>query len=102
MFVASLTALGGICGGLSAIIAGAFLKSISGFSFDFLGHTWINYHIIFLISCFMRIGCIFLAMRMDEPKSSSAIHVLNDIRCSWPLRLIRFPVGLYRTDTTEK
>lgn len=97
MFVAALIALGGICGGLAAIVSGAFLQSISGFSYDFAGVTWTNYRIVFAISFLLRVGCVFLALRVNEPKSSSTLKVLNDIRCGWPLRLIRFPVGLYKS-----
>jgi len=96
MFIASLFAISGIAGGLAAIVAGTFLKSISGMEFNLFNMTWNNYQIVFAISAFLRIICIFLAMRVDDPKSSSPIHLLNDIRCSWPLRLVRLPVGLYR------
>lgn len=102
MFIASVTAITGICGGLAAIAAGAFLQSISGFSVDFAGKVWNNYHILFIASAIFRIGCIYLALRVKEPESQSTMHVLNDIRCSWPLRMIRFPVGLYRSNVVEE
>lgn len=102
MFIAAVTALTGICGGLAAIIAGAFLESISGFYWDFAGKIWNNYHILFIASALFRIACIFLALRVEEPKSKSTLHVFNDIRCSWPLRLIRFPIGLYRIEQPKE
>lgn len=102
MFIASVTALTGICGGLAAIIAGFCLKNTADFNLDFVGIEWTNYRVLFLCSACFRVVCIFLAMRVEEPKSHSAIKVLNDIRCSWPLRHVRFPVGLYRSKPVDE
>jgi len=96
MFIASITGLAGIFGGLAAIAGGAFLKAFSGFAVDFAGRTWINYHLLFLLSACMRFGAFCLSRRIREAKSSRSRHVLNDIRGVWPLRFLRFPIGLYR------
>ena len=96
MFIASITAFSGICSGISAIAAGFFLELISGFTILIFGHLFTNYHILFAISALLRFGCIFLGMRIRDPKSSSTVHVLNDIMGIWPSRFLRFPIGLYR------
>ena len=96
MFIASMVALSGVSGGLAAIAAGLFLDLIPEVNYLFCGIPWTNYRILFMLSFFFRVGCIFLALRIKEPSSSSTLSVLNDIRGSWPWRVIRFPVGLYK------
>lgn len=96
MFVAMITALTGICMGLAAIGGGAFLRSISGFSVTWLGRDWSNFHVLFAISMCLRIGCAFLTRFMTEPKSASPMAVVNHLLNVWPVRILTFPVGLYR------
>jgi hypothetical protein len=96
MFIAAITGLAGISGGLAAMGGGFLLDAMDGWSADLAGRTWTNYHVLFLISLLVRSICALLVWRIDEPESSAPIHVLNDVRGVWPLRFIRFPVGLYR------
>lgn len=102
MFIAAVIALSGICGGIAAIIAGIFLKSISDLSWNFAGKVWNNYQILFLLSFIFRIICIFLAIKIKEPASKSTLHIFNDIRGTWPLRFLRFPIGFYRFNAIEE
>lgn len=89
-FIAAITGLSGLCSGLAAIGAGIFLRSLSDFSFTALGKTWGNFHLLFGIDFILRMGCIFLASSIKEPKSSTASHILQDIWGVWPFRLLRF------------
>jgi MFS family permease len=91
-FVAAILALAGICGGLSAILAGVFLTSVSGFSFSLFGRTWMNYHLLFVVSFFMRIGCAILIHWVREPRTSHPARAFADFCGNWPIRLMRFPI----------
>jgi MFS family permease len=99
MFVAAVTAVSGIAGGLSAIASGWLLHRLEGFSPVWLGRTWNNYHVIFLISFLLRIACIPLTARVRERDSSPTVTVFNYLMGLWPMRVILFPVGLYRRAT---
>jgi MFS family permease len=96
MFIAAITGLAGICGGLGAILGGAFLEATSAFSANFLERSWGNYHLLFAVNILMRLGCIYLAYRVREPKAATPEKLLYVLRGAWPMRFLLFPVGLYR------
>jgi len=96
MFVAAGMALAGFAGGLGAIAGGLFLRHTEGFAIDAFGRRWVNYHLVFLASVVLRALCIPLAASIREPASANTIVVANYLRGAWPLRLILYPVGLYR------
>ena len=96
MFIAAGTALAGLAGGLSAILGGRILDWTEGLSVEWLGREWTNYHLIFLMSLVLRLACIPLAVAIREPKSARTGTVLNYMRGRWPMRMMVFPVGLYR------
>lgn len=101
MYIAATMALSGIAAGMASIAGGALLKSLDGFSMDFGGRTWINYHVIFLISFILRLTCIPLATRIRETNSASTAAVLAHMRGQWPLRMFLYPVGLYRSHNSS-
>jgi predicted MFS family arabinose efflux permease len=96
MFIASITGLAGICGGLGAMLGGAFLNAVSEFSIDLFGRAWGNYHLLFAVNVLMRLACISLALGVREPKSTTPEKLLYLLRGAWPMRFLSFPVGLYR------
>lgn len=48
------------------------------------------------MSLVLRLACIPLAVAIREPKSARTGTVLNYMRGRWPMRMMVFPVGLYR------
>lgn len=96
MFIAAITGLAGVCGGLGAIIGGVFLEVTRGFSAHALGRSWGNYHLLFSVNIIMRLVCVWLAFRIREPNASSPEKLLHVLRGAWPMRFLMFPVGLYR------
>jgi len=96
MFIAAITGLAGICGGLGAMAGGGFLKATAGFHLEAVGRVWTNYHFLFLLNILMRLGCIALAHRVHEPKAAMPDQLLCVLRGSWPMRFLLFPVGMYR------
>jgi len=96
MFIASITGLAGICGGLGAVAGGGFLKLTAGFDLEAMGHRWVNYHLLFLLNIPMRIACIALVRRIREPKAARSLQLMNLLMGTWPMRFLLFPIGLYR------
>jgi len=91
MFVAAITGLGGICGGIAATLGGAFLKSVGTFSVSLWGREWGNYHLLFFIGFFLRFLNCFLIRRVKEPQRSSTATALYDLLAlgMWPWTLLR-------------
>lgn len=96
MYCAAISGLAGICGGLSAIGAGALLQNLESFSLVFWGRHWNNFHVVFAIGALMRILCSLMVFKVRESKSSRPVHVISNMFGTWTSRLPRFPIGFYR------
>ena len=99
MFIAFITGLAGICGGLAAMAGGVFLNQTAGVRLTAFDRTWNHYHLLFLISFLLRFIPVYLARRIREPEVSDQTMIVNDLVKMWPLRALRYPVGLYRRIT---
>ncbi len=99
MFVASITGVAGIAGGLGAITAGRLLSALGDWQWLWLGREWNRYHVVFAVSLVMRALCFPMTLRIREARSSSPLQVLEDVAGIPPLQFLRFPVGLYRRFT---
>ena len=95
MYIAAITGLAGICGGLGALVGGWFLEHFAGFSAPFMGWTWNNYQLLFVVNIFMRLACLPLVLRIREPTSSSAGTVVKALWGIRAMRLVLFPIGVY-------
>ena len=91
MYIAAITGLAGICGGLATLAAGSFLQSLSGFSFAALGKDWNNYHLLFALGVLLRVACIPAAYMVHEPNSATPGHVIGYLKDVWRVRLLAFP-----------
>ncbi len=96
MYIAAGTALAGMVGGITAIAAGAVLRSIDGWSITFGGYTFVGFHVLFAASLILRLVSINLAVRVQESHSTSTREVILQLVGATPFRMLRFPVGLYR------
>ncbi len=96
MFIAAGTALAGMVGGVTAVGAGAVLRGMAGWSMTWAGGTFVGFHLLFAASLLLRLVSIGLAVRVHEPGASSTRHVAFQLIGATPLRMLRFPVGLYR------
>ena len=96
MFIAAGNALAGMVGGITAVAAGAILRGMTGWSITWLGVTFVGFHVLFFSSLILRVVSIGLAIRVHEPSASGTRHVAQQLIGATPLRLLSFPVGLYR------
>jgi len=96
MFIAAITGLAGVCGGISAMLAGAVLKGLQDWHPVFHGWTFNAYHLVFAVSLVMRLACQPLVRRIEEPGAKGSRQLLGAIMDEWPMWIARFPVGLFR------
>jgi MFS family permease len=101
MFIAAGMAVAGLVGGISAVLAGLVLDYVGEAAIPFAGIMFGGYQLVFAMSLGLRLVAIEFARRIVEPESHSTRKVLTLLVGATPLRIMRFPVGLYRDgDTT--
>lgn len=96
MFIAAMSSLSGLCGGLGAIAGGMILSATADTPLSLFSREWNHYQLLFFLSLLLRLPCIPLAGRIREPSSARSRVVLSAILDIWPFRFFSFPVGLYR------
>ncbi|MHC4563227.1 MAG: MFS transporter [Planctomycetota bacterium] len=92
MFLAAASGSAGIVAGGMAFLAGGVLKSLEGWSVDWMGRTWINFQVLFAVSFVLRILCNIWVRTIREPESSHPIHVLQRLLPIRPWGWVRPPV----------
>lgn len=102
MYIASGTALAGMIGGVTSIVAGIALSSLGDWHLDFNGYEFTSFHLMFVISIVLRLLSLVLVARIQEPHVFETIQVVTELVGVTPLRLLRYPVGLYREWTTRE
>lgn len=96
MFVAAITGLSGIFGGLGALASGAFLEAIADVRWHLLGREWNHYQVMFAMGVLLRWSCILLVRRIKEPTSSNSFEVLHELGNIWPFQVFLFPLEFGR------
>lgn len=98
MFIAAGTALAGLVGGITSVLCGVLL-TWSSLDTVIFGVPLSSYRMLFLVSTLLRIASVLLAIRIRETDSHGTRHVVSQLIGATPLRLIHFPVGLFRLTT---
>lgn len=93
MFVAAVLAGSGLAGALGSLIAGGLLEHWKGQTWDFLGATWGNFHLLFAIGILVRWLAIPAALAIHEPQSKAPTQVLFENVGPAMLRWLRYPLG---------
>ncbi len=96
MFIASITGLSGVCGGIASMLAGAFLTGIRDWQPVFAGRQWNAFQCVFAVSLLLRLACQPLVRRIQEPGAKHSRQLLGAMMDEWPMWIVRFPVGLFR------
>lgn len=100
MFIAAGTALAGLIGGITSVVCGGLLTWTSLDTVIF-GVPVSSYRLLFLVSIALRLASLLLAVRIRETDSHGTRHVVSQLIGATPLRLIHFPVGLFRINTED-
>jgi MFS family permease len=101
MFIAAGTALAGLIGGITCVICGGLLTWGRLDSVVF-GFHLSSYRVLFAVSIVLRLASVLLVIRIREPDSHGTRHVFSQLIGATPLRLIRFPVGLFRSEIEDE
>jgi MFS family permease len=94
MYIAASTAVAGMVGGVTSILAGWGLLQLDGFRVDWLGRTWCHFHVMFAVSVVLRWIAVVLVRRVREPNSHHTALIYSDLAES--LRLVQVTVGWSR------
>jgi MFS family permease len=100
MFIAAGTALAGLVGGITSVVCGGLLTWTSLDTVVF-GVPLSSYRTLFLVSVLLRLASLLLAVRIRESDSHGTRQVVSQLIGATPLRLIHFPVGLFRMNTPD-
>lgn len=65
---------------LASIVGGRIADALDGWEIHILGHTYLNYHVLFACSMLVRvINALFIAPRLHEPEATSTRDVVRDL-----------------------
>ena len=67
MYAAVSTCLSRLAGGLGAFTAGSVLALLGDRTWQFMGRTWVPFHILFVVSFCLRMASVLLIRRLPEP-----------------------------------
>ncbi len=97
MFIAAGTALAGLIGGITSIACGGLLSLTQNWTVV-LAENWefTGYHLQFVASLLLRIVASILVHRVQEPHVHDTSQVVTVLIGVTPLRVLRYPVDLYR------
>lgn len=101
MFIAAGTAVAGLFGGVTAIVCGSLLTAMGSWSFSTSGFDINGFHILFFVSMLLRFVAVAVVRRIHEPDVHGTAQVVTVLIGVTPLRVLRYPVGLYRWMTTS-
>jgi len=87
---------------VTSILAGGFLVLASDWSITVFGSVYNNFHMIFAFSLLMRLIAAVYARTIREPDSHWTSQVVMKLVGVTPFRMLRFPVGLYRSFRPEE
>ncbi len=96
MFIAAGMALAGMVGGLTSVLAGGALAIMQAYGLGGPNVAFDAFQILFAASLVFRLAATIWARRLREPDSAGAKYVAMQLVGATPLRMLRFPVGLYR------
>ena len=101
MFIAAGTALAGLVGGITSIVCGGLLTWADHDS-AFFGIQLSSFRMLFAVSILLRLTSVVLAVRIRESDSRGTRQVVSQLIGATPLRLVRFPVGLFQSEIEDE
>jgi MFS family permease len=101
VYLSVMTALGGIVGGISPLLGGAIMQVLSHVDFPTHGLVRSNYHVLFILSAFVRIFILLAAVRLTETRSRSARYVLGQLRSNNPVGAVAAMQKLSKSSDSE-
>lgn len=97
MFVASMTGICGLVGGLSAALGGQLIQFFQGREPMTPWGPLNAFQVVFLLSTVLRVLMAIWAWCLPADKPAPGTPWVTDLLDVWPFRALRYPVGLYNT-----
>lgn len=85
VYIAAVSAVVGIAGGISPLLGGALMQGMAHMTFPSYGIVRNNYDALFMISALLRVLALLPLQYLHEADSRSARYVLGQIRASRPI-----------------
>ncbi len=85
VYIAAITAISGIVGGISPLIGGAIMTALATYPFPTVGLIRTNYHALFVLASVVRVGLVAAASSLRESHSRSAGYVLGQLKSGNPI-----------------
>lgn len=79
MYIAATTAIAGMVGGITSILAGWMMQVLTGFHVEILGFSIENFQIMFLASIVLRWVAFYLTRYVSEPSARHTWDVVTEI-----------------------
>ena len=97
MYIAAGTAVAGLAGGATAITTGIVIVALGQMNIQVNGRTFTAFHVAFFASILLRLIAVPLVRSVRETESQSTREVVTQLIGMTPFRVLRFPIGLYRS-----
>ncbi|MEZ6126249.1 MAG: MFS transporter [Planctomycetaceae bacterium] len=97
MYIAAGTALAGLIGGLTSVVCGAMLTVLPEAVSIGPSLQLTPFRCLFAVSILLRFAALLLVVRIREPEAQTTRVVISELMGVSPLRLFRFPTGLFRS-----
>ncbi|MCX6379507.1 MAG: MFS transporter [Armatimonadetes bacterium] len=101
IYVATMSAVTGLTGGLAPMVGSVLMKSMEGWSAHFLGNIWLNFHLTFLVSSTLRFSALFLLRGVHDSRSATTREVIQQLTRANP-RIVQSIRRLQRSGDIEE
>lgn len=78
-FFAVISSASGLGLGAGALLGGIVAEALSEMRVELFGLTFINYHVTFVMSIFLRGACVFALRRIPDTRSRGALFVMQAV-----------------------
>ena len=85
VYVSAIAAISGLAGGIAPLVGGALMVAFGHLSFPDHGYLRNNFHVLFLLSAFLRGGAMLLVGAIEEDGSRQTGYVLKQLKASKPI-----------------
>ena len=84
IYVATMSAITGLTGGLAPLVGSMLMSGLVGWSANFAGIHWLNFHVVFFISAVLRLAGLLFLRKVEDAKAVSTKEVLQQLRHANP------------------
>ena len=89
VYVSAVSATTGIVGGVAPLLGGAIITAMAETHFPMHGMVRNSYHVVFLVSAFLRAAALLLLQPIREEGSNTTRYVIGQLRATKPIASYR-------------